>query len=987
MSHELDTLRAQLEETKRELDIARIKVVELEQTANDAVEREAATTGILEAISRTSADLPELLQRICNAARRLTDADTVFLVFIDARGVVRVWDHVNGSRTVPAEEANASGYKAKLLVLNRDVRTFSGGIDDWPAEDVFGLQHAKAAGLTEWAQINVPIVSSSVQGGAVIVRRNTARAFLPQHVSVLQHFAAQAVIAIHNAQMFDELQASHREISENLDRTTVMRNVLAIVAGAPSDLDATLPQIAEAALKLCACNICAVMMADGDQLRQWDTRRGHFSTPLDRQNPLGFGSIAIVENRIIEVVGEVDEWADQYPASAELVRQGRSGPVPYSAYTVPLPGDGGAMGAIVIARAESVPFSSRHKEILQALATQAVVAITNARLFKALQTRNQEISEALRREEASGDILRLISQSPEELATTLQAIPTATQRLTGMPSALILIEDGEAIIRGLAESEDLAANGMSAEQLIGTPSYITTLPEYQDLLRLDAPCILNWEDLSEARRALNPFGIRSVAFVPIVGGDKRLGLMNVANTTGEPIAASVITLLESYARQAGIAIDNARLIRELRESNGAISENLDIQRVMGEVLAIVAGTPTDLDATLPAIADAVKQLCEAEFATVHWLADGQLHMFNGAGVSTTPLEDRWKQGSLMAAAALEGKVIESAGTVAELKLRYPHTASIMEFTGQLDYSVLSIPMEGRDGALGALTAARLKESRFTERQHSVLAALATQAVVAIENSRIFKQLQKKTEELEVASRHKSEFLANMSHELRTPLNAIIGYSELLQEECEDLGQEDFLPDLGKIQTAGKHLLTLISGILDLSKVEAGRMTMFLEDFEVATLIKDADAIVRPLVEKNQNRFVIECPADIGTMHADLVKVRQVLFNLLSNSAKFTEGGTITLNVGRQERESTIRFAIRDTGIGMTEEQLGRLFEAFSQANAETSRKYGGTGLGLALSREFCRLMGGDISVESEDGNGSTFTVTLPITCTDRETSS
>ena len=165
------------------------------------------------------------------------------------------------------------------------------------------------------------------------------------------------------------------------------------------------------------------------------------------------------------------------------------------------------------------------------------------------------------------------------------------------------------------------------------------------------------------------------------------------------------------------------------------------------------------------------------------------------------------------------------------------------------------------------------------------------------------------------------------------------------------------------------------------------MTMFLEDFDVATLIKDADAIVRPLVEKNRNRFVIECPADIGPMHADLVKVRQVLFNLLSNSAKFTEGGTITLTVGKQAREGTIQFAIRDTGIGMTEEQFGRLFEAFSQANAETSRKYGGTGLGLALSREFCRLMGGDISVESEVGNGSTFTVTLPITCTDGDTSS
>jgi signal transduction histidine kinase len=248
-------------------------------------------------------------------------------------------------------------------------------------------------------------------------------------------------------------------------------------------------------------------------------------------------------------------------------------------------------------------------------------------------------------------------------------------------------------------------------------------------------------------------------------------------------------------------------------------------------------------------------------------------------------------------------------------------------------------------------------------------------------------LKAKTEELEIASRHKSEFLANMSHELRTPLNAIIGYAELLQEECEDLGQQEFMPDLGKIHSAGKHLLTLISGILDLSKVEAGRMTMFLEDFDITTLIKDADAIVRPMVEKNRNTFVIDCPEDIGTMHADLVKVRQVLFNLLSNSAKFTEGGTITLTLRKPVNDSTVIFAISDTGIGMTEAQLARLFEAFSQASAETSRKYGGTGLGLALSREFCRLMGGDITVVSESGAGSTFTVTLPVVCIETEPAS
>jgi len=328
--------------------------------------------------------------------------------------------------------------------------------------------------------------------------------------------------------------------------------------------------------------------------------------------------------------------------------------------------------------------------------------------------------------------------------------------------------------------------------------------------------------------------------------------------------------------------------------------------------------------------------------------------------------------------------VEVVGPIDEWADQFPFAAQVNRDFGLTEVAVLTVPLPGRDGAVGVIMMGRETATPFSARHRTILQTLADQAVIAIENARLFNELQAKTKDLEIASRHKSEFLANMSHELRTPLNAIIGYSELLQEECEDLGQDDFLPDLGKIHTAGKHLLQLISGILDLSKVEAGRMTMFLEDFDVATLVTEAESIVRPVVEKNRNTFVIDCPLDVGVMHADLVKVRQVLFNLLSNAAKFTEGGTITLTVRRHTEPATYTFAIRDTGIGITAEQISRLFEAFSQAEAHTARKYGGTGLGLALSREFCRMMGGDIAVESVAGEGSTFTVTLPTVVADAE---
>ncbi|HBY81590.1 MAG TPA: hybrid sensor histidine kinase/response regulator, partial [Cyanobacteria bacterium UBA11148] len=232
-------------------------------------------------------------------------------------------------------------------------------------------------------------------------------------------------------------------------------------------------------------------------------------------------------------------------------------------------------------------------------------------------------------------------------------------------------------------------------------------------------------------------------------------------------------------------------------------------------------------------------------------------------------------------------------------------------------------------------------------------------------------------------------LANMSHELRTPLNAIIGYSEMLQEEAEDLEQEDFIPDLQKIHAAGQHLLGLINDILDLSKIEAGRMELYLETFDISAMAEDVVTTIQPLVEKNQNSLHVDCANNLGSMYADLTKVRQSLFNLLSNACKFTKQGTITLTVSRGrdgedagmpslQTQDWIIFRVTDTGIGMTSEQMSRLFEAFTQADASTTRQYGGTGLGLAITKKLCQMMGGEVRVESKVGKGSTFIIQLPV---------
>ena len=251
---------------------------------------------------------------------------------------------------------------------------------------------------------------------------------------------------------------------------------------------------------------------------------------------------------------------------------------------------------------------------------------------------------------------------------------------------------------------------------------------------------------------------------------------------------------------------------------------------------------------------------------------------------------------------------------------------------------------------------------------------------------MLKQIQRRDEALIIArdkaeevSRTKSAFLANMSHELRTPLNAVIGYSEMLQEEVTELGQRTLVPDLVKIHSAGKHLLGLINDILDLSKIEAGKMTIHAETFEVPTLVQDVMSTIEPLIEKNGNTLTLETGPDLGDMHSDVTRVRQVLLNLLSNASKFTSKGTVRLGVRRERVDGVdwMVFTVRDSGIGMTPDQLSKLFRPFTQADSSTTRKYGGTGLGLAISRAFCSMMGGDIRVESAWGEGSTFTVRLP----------
>ncbi len=438
--------------------------------------------------------------------------------------------------------------------------------------------------------------------------------------------------------------------------------------------------------------------------------------------------------------------------------------------------------------------------------------------------------------------------------------------------------------------------------------------------------------------------------------------------------------MTNFAAQAVIAIENARLLTELRARTDELGRSVGELRALGEVSQAVNST-LDLETVLSTIVAKAVQLSDTDAGAIYVFDDvrREFHLRATYGMDRELIDALSKRrvnfaetNVTMALARREPVQVadlrdEAPGPINEIILRAGFRAR------------LTAPLMRGDDIVGLLVVRRRTPGAFPQNTIDLVKTFAAQSVLAIQNARLFHEIEDKSRELEIAGQHKSQFLANMSHELRTPLNAIIGYSEILQEEATDIGQDDFVPDLKKIESAGRHLLGLINDILDLSKVEAGRMDVFLEDVEVAPLLDEVRALIVPLAEKNGNMLEFDLADDLGTMRTDRTKLKQSLLNILSNASKFTERGRLSLVAERYEADRPmVRFDISDTGIGMTEEQLGRLFQAFSQADASTTKKYGGTGLGLAISREFCRLLGGDITVASTPGEGSTFTITLPV---------
>jgi GAF domain-containing protein len=507
-----------------------------------------------------------------------------------------------------------------------------------------------------------------------------------------------------------------------------------------------------------------------------------------------------------------------------------------------------------------------------------------------------ELTSAREEQAALAEILRVIASSPTNLETVLIPLVESAIRLCGAEAGgAQQIRDGQVVPMALAP--DWHRLRWEAQQSLGTPPPALSRSTFSGRAMLDR-CTINTPDVEAAIETEFPDSRmtcdwqrqRSQVVVPLIGNGEAVGLISLIRFELRPFTDAEVALLETFADQAVIAIENARLFEELEQRNSELSEALEQQTALGDVLRVIASSTEDVQAALESIAETAARLCDAPGGAILQIrdTDGLLATRASFGVvrqrDDARYTDPFREGtgapitpdSFPGRVLLDGHAIHVDDMEVATRNEFPASRVIQERHGL--GSMLGVPLRGINGPIGVLVLSRFGVQPFTARQVTLLEAFADQAVIAIENARLFEELQEANRQLAEASQHKSQFLANMSHELRTPLNAIIGYSEMLQEEAEEADAEAFLPDLQRINAAGKHLLGLINDILDLSKIEAGRMDLFIESFKVGQLVRDVEAIVQPLVEKNGNAFVVDCSADVGTMQADLTKVRQTLFN-------------------------------------------------------------------------------------------------------------
>jgi GAF domain-containing protein/CheY-like chemotaxis protein len=956
--------------------IENVRLFEAEQQRtrelSEALEQQTATSEVLSVISSSPGELEPVFQAMLANAVRICEASFgVLFRFEDGAwraaamlGVppafAEFWQR--GPQRPGRRAALTRVAETKQTVHIVDVTTEPAFVE---GEPIF-LAAANLGGFRTF--VNVPMLKDDEVIGVFAIYRQEVRPFTDRQIELVKSFASQAVIAVENTRLLNELR-------ESLQQQTATADVLKIISRSAFDLQAVLDALVESAARICQADMGHIALpVEGGFFR---TRANFgFSPKLKAEfAKLEFkpGRDSVTSRALLEraTVHILDGQTDPEYKLTKLQDGGGF----RSLIDTPLLREGSPIGVFGLGRRVVRPFTDKQTELLTTFADQAVIAIENARLFDEVQARNNELKIALDQQTATSELLKVIGRSTVDLQPVFDTLAENAIRLCGGDRALIFRFDGQLlqVVAAYNISPELRAfharNPISPGRgsCVGRMVLERRTIHIHDV-RADA-------EYTYGGQQVDPY--RTLLAVPIQRADELLGAINIVRFEVLPFTEKQIALMEIFADQAVIAIENARLFDEVQARTRELSQSISELRALGEVSQAVNST-VDLETVLTTIVAKATQLSSTEA--------GAIYVFDEAGREFRLRATYGMDDAIIAAIRDRHIHIGETAIGRAVELRAPmqisdiqnDPSSVLDVIVRAGFrALLTVPLIGADRVVGALVVRRKAPGDFAKSTVDLLQTFAAQSVLAIQNARLFQEIDEKGRELAQASQYKSQFLANMSHELRTPLNAIIGVTEMLREDAEATKQD--LEPFDRVLGAGRHLLALINDILDLSKIEAGRMELHLESFALAPLIEDAGKTIEPMAVKNGNRIVIECPSDLGAIHADQTRFRQALLNLASNANKFTQKGVVTITVRPQRLEGRdwITVAVTDTGIGMTPEQMGKLFQEFSQADASTTRRYGGTGLGLVISRRFCQMMGGDITVESKPAEGSTFTIRLP----------
>jgi signal transduction histidine kinase/CheY-like chemotaxis protein len=608
-----------------------------------------------------------------------------------------------------------------------------------------------------------------------------------------------------------------------------------------------------------------------------------------------------------------------------------------------------------------------------------------AGLEKKVEQRTHELSESLEQQTATSEVLRVISSSPGDLKPVFETMLANATRLCEAKFGNLFLREGDAF-------RPVAMHGASAayaEWWRREPTvHIRDIPNTPLARIAETKAVFHTPDLraEQAYIERNPrmvalvedAGARSVLTVPMLKEGELIGAIVIYRTEVRPFTDKQIDLVSNFASQAVIAIENVRLLTELRARTDELGQSVEELRALGEVSRAVNST-LDLKTVLDTIVAKATQLSGTEAGAIY-VRDGTTDEFAlraTYGMTEELIAAINEEHVGVSEAVREATDQREPVQVADLRDDPPSRAQEMMLRAGYR-SRLVVPLTGADEVVGALVVRRRQPGEFSKSTIDLLQTFAAQSVLAIQNANLFTEVEEKGRQLELASQHKSQFVASMSHELRTPLNAIIGLTEMMVTNAPRFGTEKAAEPLKRVHRAGQHLLGLINQVLDLSKIEAGKLELNPESVNLAPLIDEVIGTARQLAQQNKNNLVVEAQDKLGALTVDPMRLRQILLNLLSNACKFTTQGEVKLRVRKvADGRNWAEFAVADTGIGMTAEQQGKLFEEFTQADSSTARRYGGTGLGLAITRKLARMMGGDVTMASEPGKGSVFTVRLP----------